>query len=183
MSTKRMIPTAIWLDPIGSLSESVEEQIEREREFFEEELGVKLDVHTPQNVHQIQVGTELVLFDWGGAHFSGKDHSRDLLRWAEDNPSSLVVVISDFTYDRAFRIAIAEALSEAGEADVAVSASWSKSAGDRYKTPIHNVVVEHALENFIPAWFRKSVGADSWTGSLESICAVIPVRQPKRKRK
>ena len=164
MSTKT-VKTAIWVDPMGSMFESPEEQIAFQTKTFEEELGVKLDVHTPQNFGQIEVGTDLVLFDFGGMMMGNslaEDNSRRLVRWAEDNPNSLVVVISDFTFDRAFRYEIANHLFDGDE--INVPASWQKPDGERHKTPVHNITVEHWGENFIPDWFRKAIGAKPWDG-------------------
>lgn len=147
--------TAIWVDPMGSMSETAEEQIKAAQEHYEEELGVKLDVHTPLNVGQIQISTDLVLFDFGGMMMGNslaEDNSRRLIRWAEDNPSALVVIISTFTFDNAFRHAMEDHLNEA------VPYHYNRPEGRRHSTPIHNIVVEQWTEEFIPKWFRDAHG-------------------------
>lgn len=150
------IKTAIWVDPAGGLEETPEEQIERCTNFYQEELGVKLNVHTPRHANEIEEGTDLVLFDYGGMMYGNdlaQDHSRHLLRWAEDHPNALIVVMSDFTFDRAFRYAIEDHLNL-----TMCPASFQKPDDERHKTPIHNVVVEHWREPFIPQWFRDAHG-------------------------
>lgn len=152
------IKTAIWVDPAGSMGETSEQQIKRAKDYYEDELGVKLNVHTPQNISEIEEGTDLVLFDYGGMMYGNslaEDNSRRLVRWAEDHPSALVIVVSTFTFDRAFRYAIEEHLN------TAVPYQYSKPDGKRHKTPMHNVVVQECSEDFIPAWFRKAHGCSA----------------------
>src|SRR5208282_193131 len=168
------IKTAIWVDPMGSMSETPEGQVQRCTEVYAEELGVKLDVHMQSHVGGIEVGTDLVLFDYGGMMLGNnlaEDNSRDLLQWAEDHPSSLVVIISDFTYDRAFRYAIEEHLGLEN-----VASSYQKPEGERHKTPIHNIVVEHCQEHFIPQWFRDAHGciADDWKRTTGEVVTTLP---------
>jgi len=154
--------TAIWLDPAGVMGEGPEAEAERLVKWYEEELGAKLDVHTPRNIGEIKPGTGLVLFDFGGmmaGNGLAEDNSRALVRWAEDNPNSLVVVVSDFTYDQAFRHAIEDHIGEA--------APWNfqKEDGARHTTPLHNVVVQEWGEEFVPKWFRQAHGCKpSWRG-------------------
>lgn len=156
------IKTAIWVDPFGSMSETPEEQIKREQENYEDELGVKLDVHTPQHLGQIEEGTDLVLFDYGGMMAGNslcEDNSRGLIRWAEDHPSALVVIISTFTYDNAFRYEIADHLGLDR-----VPQHFSLPEGEQHKTPIHNITVQAWRENYIPDWFRTAHGCKPYEG-------------------
>lgn len=150
------IKTAIWVDPFGGGGMTAEEQVAHEKESMESELGVKLDVHTPNNSGQIEEGTDLILFDYGGMMMGNslcEDNSRALIRWAEDHPSSLVVIISTFTYDNAFRYEIAEHLGLDS-----VPYHYNKPEGEKHKTPIHNITIQSygPGENFIPNWFREA---------------------------
>ncbi len=153
------IKTAVWVDPAGSFlggSETPEDQIEREKNLFEEELGVKLDIHAPRNIGEIEDGTDLVLFDYGGmvpGRSLAEDNSRRLVRWASDHPATLVIIISVFTYDRVFRNAIGKHLK-----DSVPPYFDSKPEGEKHRTPVHNIVIECWRENFIPEWFRDTHG-------------------------
>jgi hypothetical protein len=154
------IKTAIWVDPFGSMGETPEEQVKREQEHLESELGVRLNVHTPSHLGQIEEGTDLVLFDYGGMMAGNslcEDNSRGLIRWAEDHPSALVVIISTFTYDNAFRYEIAEHLGLDR-----VPYHFAMPEGEQHKTPIHNITVQAWRENYIPDWFREAHGCKPW---------------------
>ena len=146
--------TAIWLDPFGSLSETPEEQFDRLKSHYEEiVLETPLDAYAPRAISEIKPGTDLILFDYGGMMIGNslaEDNSRALIRWAEDNPNSLVVIVSQFTYNNTFRYAIMDhlGLSEAPKSVYSIDE-------DHNSTPIHNIVVENG-DKFIPSWFRKS---------------------------
>jgi len=148
------IKTAFFVDPMGGGGRTPEEEMESEKESLEEELGVKLDIHRVHHMGQIEQGTDLLLFDFGGMMMGNslaEDNSRRVVRWAEDHPSALVIIISQFTYDHAVRDAIAEHL----ELDT-VPYQYNKPEGEQHSTPIHNIVVESWRENFIPDWFRTA---------------------------
>jgi hypothetical protein len=160
------IKTAFFVDPVGSMGVTPEEEMQREKESLEDELGVKLDIHRVVHMGQIEQGTDLLLFDYGGMMMGNslaEDNSRRVIQWAEDHPSALVVIISTFTYDHAVRDAIAEHL----ELET-VPYQYSKPEGKQHETPIHNVVIESWRENFIPDWFRDAHHCkpydDPWKG-------------------
>ena len=102
---KRILKTAIWYDPFGSMSETPEQQIANDvrrlpRDLFNDR--VTFDWYCVNGPHEIKPRTELVLFDFGGMSL-GNDlmasNSRYLLQWAQDNPNTLILVTSGFTYD------------------------------------------------------------------------------------
>jgi hypothetical protein len=150
------IKTAFWVDLMGAGGKTPEEEMEQHREWIEEELGVRLDIHMPYNISQIEEGTDLVLFDYGGMMLGNslmEDNSRRLVRWAEDHPSALVVIISTFTYDQAVRHEIAEHLGIDS-----VPYHYNVPEKDRGTTPMHNITVFSQGENTYPDWFRKMHG-------------------------
>jgi len=159
------IKTAFFVDPVGGGGKTPEEEMASEKESLEEELGVKLDIKQIHHMGQIEEGTDLLLFDFGGMMMGNslaEDNSRRVIRWAEDHPSALVIIISTFTYDHAFRYAIEEHLG----LDATPSLEYNKPDGKRHETAIHNIVVESWRENFIPDWFRDAHGCkpydDPW---------------------
>jgi len=103
---KRTVLTAIWYDPFGSMSQTTEEQIAADIDYYEKDYGpldgkIKLNTYTVRGAHEIKPGTELVLFDYGGCGLGNNlmaENSRAVLQYALDNPSVLIIVISHFTY-------------------------------------------------------------------------------------
>lgn len=54
-------------------------------------------------VHRIKEGSDIVVFDFGGLMPGtnlGTDQSRALIQYAQDHPSTLILIISDFTFTR-----------------------------------------------------------------------------------
>lgn len=96
--------TAIIVDFWGSCNETPEDQVKNLTERYEELLApAKLDVYTPAGVstYEMKEGTDLILFDYGGmlpGTSLPQDNSRRLIEWAENNPSSLCVVVSGMTW-------------------------------------------------------------------------------------
>jgi hypothetical protein len=104
-----VIKTAAVVDFMGHGFGAVtpEEEIEQHKERFEEFAApAKLKVHTPAGVHGIEVGTDLVIYDFGGL-MPGNDlmesNARALVQWAVDNPNALVVIVSETTYRNYFK--------------------------------------------------------------------------------
>jgi hypothetical protein len=87
--------------------------------------------------HGIQGNTDMVIFDYGGM-LPGNDlmesNSRELVKWAMDHPSSLVVVVSSFTYQHA----VVDEMKEAGFES------------------LPNVIYDDDEEKLIPSWFREA---------------------------
>ena len=113
---KRHVKTAIFYDPFGAMSETVEQQIKAAVEYYSGDLGpfdgkIKLDWYQIQHTGELKPGTELLLFDYGGMVYGNslmEDNSRRVITWALDNPSSLVIVTSGFTYDIAIKYELRE---------------------------------------------------------------------------
>jgi hypothetical protein len=99
----RKIKTAIIVDFMGGGAQTPEDEIEdHKKRFGEAVLPDKLVVHTPVSAHDIEDGTELVIFDFGGL-MPGADslvisQCRAIIRWAEEHPNGLVVVVSRMTF-------------------------------------------------------------------------------------
>lgn len=105
MAEKRTINTAIIVDPMGhGCGEyTPQDEIRQHTEHFTEMLERPLKVHAPAGPHGIEAGTELVIFDFGGM-LPGtslmEDFARAIVKWAEEHPSALVIVVSEFTWNR-----------------------------------------------------------------------------------
>lgn len=136
---QRTIKTGILVDPMGhGMGEVTPEMevLEHIKEFTKLVRPAKLKPYTLQSAHKISAGTELVLFDYGGMmEFGSGDlvtsEARALLRWANDHPSALVVVMSAYTY----RNVIHYELEDMG-------------------LKLHNVIAQEIGRDPIPMWFR-----------------------------
>jgi len=139
----RAIKTAICVDPMGSDfgDTTPEMEIERHVEHFSEIFRpAKLDWYRVHSMGSaIKPGTNLILFDFGGmlpGNSLMEDNSRRLIEWARDNPNSLCIVISDFTWRHAV-----------------------KSEMDDMELNLPNVINDdYKLDDPIPAWFRNAIG-------------------------
>jgi hypothetical protein len=139
---RRSLTVAICVDPIGRLGKTSEEEVvELQRETKELFPECQLSFHRCVHVSEVQVGTDLFLFDFGGmsmAYGSGaliQDNSRGLIRWCEDNPNSLALVMSSFTYENCLEYE----LKELGFAGLPNLLNWHQ----RYSEP----------DIQIPEWF------------------------------
>jgi hypothetical protein len=100
------LKTAIIVDPIGSSlgDRTPEDEIKQHIKDFSELLSpAKLKVYSPWSCYpeDLQPGTDLVLFDYGGmmlGNSMAEKNSWHLVTYAADNPSALVVVVSSFTW-------------------------------------------------------------------------------------
>lgn len=136
---------AIFTDPCGWTGETQEQEHQRLREKYTEILPqFDLTFYVVQSP-TFEEGTDLVLFDYGGAGGFGNSmmytNSRRIIDWARDHPSALVIIVSQMTY-RAARGEILDMLEEAGE-DVPDDDRINLSEENR--TRMHNVVGEFQL--------------------------------------
>jgi hypothetical protein len=135
------IKAAIIVDPMGhgfgefSPEQEVKDHV---REYKERVAPAKLAWYRAHSPGDIKVGTDLVIYDFGGM-LPGtslmEDNARYLVKWAEDNSSALVVVVSAFTYNNYVSV-------EAEERGLSLP----------------NIVVDDGHGDPIPAWWRSMNG-------------------------
>ena len=100
---KKQLNVAIIVDLMGTSRQSPEEEIEEHKKRFTEILeGFDLKFSEPRCVMPT-LDADLVIYDFGGM-LPGtslmEDNSRQIVRWASDHPSALVVVVSSHTFCR-----------------------------------------------------------------------------------
>lgn len=151
----RRILTAILIDPMGWSGATAEQEFEEISETFSEALAPhKLDIYRALSP-QFKVGTELVIFDFGGM-LPGTDlperNAREVIKWAEENPSGLLVIRSTFTYDHT----ILPLLEELGLAERKVP--YADDPFGRPTPTFPNIILNLFGEN-LPEWFtgKKAV--------------------------
>jgi hypothetical protein len=93
---------AILVDPMGGGGKTAEEEVEAHKITFTALLDpAEIRFEHVWNPGAISPGTDIVVYDFGGM-MPGTDlmesNARAITQWAIDNPSSLVVVASGFTY-------------------------------------------------------------------------------------
>lgn len=134
---KRPLSVAIIVDLMGSSLASPEEEIAQHTKNFQKLLPeYDLKISTPRCVMP-DLSADLVIYDFGGMMPGTslmEDNSRQIVRWAADHPSSLVIVPSTYTYGAYVKPEM-EALG---------------------LTDIRNIVLDDgSLDNPIPSWFGK----------------------------
>jgi hypothetical protein len=150
------LKTAIIVDQMGSAygDRTPEDEIKQHVEDFSEMLApAVLKVYTPYSCYpeDIQPGTDLLLFDYGGmllGNSMAEKNSWYLVTYAADNPSALVVVVSTFTWSNV----IANELQERdmlGSHNI-VPRFWTPKYED-FGTPRENQPEDW---DCIPEWFR-----------------------------
>lgn len=109
------IDVAFLVDPCGSDFGNMtpEDEIADSVEWFngqlEEKLGKGYKVRDYRihcmDANDIKPGTKAIMFDFGGMLWGNDlaaDNSRSLLKFAEDNPSVMIMVTSSFTWHHCF---------------------------------------------------------------------------------
>lgn len=134
---KKKLSVAIIVDLMGSSLGGPEEEIAEHKKTFAKYLPkYDLEFTTPKCVMP-DLEADLVVYDFGGMMPGTSlmdDNARAIVRWAGDHPSSLVVVVSSFTFGRYIEPEM-EALG---------------------LKEIRNIVLDDYCEdNPIPSWFGK----------------------------
>jgi len=149
----RTILTAILVDPFASSLHTEEEEIANLIEDYTRVLKpAKLDFYQIHHMGEVKPKTDLILFDYGGMSIGNdmmEHQSRDVVRWAKDNPSSLVMVVSLFTYDHAVRHLIESELGLQAPHSYAVEYEGGVQE-------VHNIAVQVISDEKhygIPDWF------------------------------
>ena len=105
----KTILAGILVDLMGCIGKPPEEEYEEHTKDFAELLRPnKVKFYRMMNAGEIKPGTSVLIFDYGGmAQYGSGDlvagEARALLKWAQDNPSSLLIVATVFTYQNAVK--------------------------------------------------------------------------------
>jgi len=136
-----ILKTAILVDPMGhgfgdySPEMEAANHLKTYKELLKPAELKAIRVWTPGS---IEPGTDLLIYDFGGM-MPGTDlmdsNAHSAVQWAKDNPNSLLVVVSRFTYDQYIKYE----LEELG-------------------LDLFNVIVDDGKEDPIPQWFRAAHG-------------------------
>ena len=97
----RTIKCSVVLDYMGCNEATPEDEFEQICKDVREIIANPIMFYESKMVHRIEMGSDLVLFDFGGIMPGSnlmEDQSRELIQWAQDHPSALVLVISGFTF-------------------------------------------------------------------------------------
>lgn len=108
MEVKRLKVYAVN-DDLGAAGMTADEEVEHTLRHLRIMLGkgVQLDLAgRAGHFHEVPEGVDILLFDYGGAAnmYASTlwfDRCGEVLRWAEDHPSALVVVTSSYTWQAA----------------------------------------------------------------------------------
>ena len=161
---KKPVVTAIIVDPVGviSMDTTPEDEIQELTKRYTAFVGHPLDVYTPAMFYEseIRIGTELVLFDYGGMAFGNSlldDNSRRLVAWAVDHPNALVVVTSTFSFSNGVQLELKErGMVAAAPADPVSGPPQDFEGGPRVAW---NIACETGLEGAkcIPDWWKAGL--------------------------
>ncbi len=98
---KKELEVAVIVDFMGSSMASPEQEIAEYKKQFSEILnGLSLKFSTPRCVMP-DLSADLVIYDFGGLMPGSslmEDNSRQMVQWASDHPSGMVVIVSSFTF-------------------------------------------------------------------------------------
>ena len=108
---QKILRAAVIVDPMGAGGRSQEEEIAELSTNLTALLG-KCSIYEAPHPFAIKDGTDVVAYDYGG-FLPGcdemlRDNARELIRWAQDHPKGLVLVISAFTYDNQIEVELRE---------------------------------------------------------------------------
>jgi hypothetical protein len=98
---RRKLRVAIIVDFMGTSMQTADEEIEEHKKDFAKILkDFDLEFSTPRAVMP-NLMADLVIYDFGGVMPGNslmEDNSREIVKWASDHPSALVVVASSHTF-------------------------------------------------------------------------------------
>jgi hypothetical protein len=182
---RKTVRAAIVIDPWGALDKTGDE------EAAEHEVRLKVLLR-PARVDVIRkewiderLDVDLLLFDFGGMSI-GNDlmasNSRALIRWLQDHPSSLALVVSTFTYAHG----IEPELFALGLIPEDRPSTSMMAEAETIAPPFPNLMVynghESEIERKIQAWFREpsATSRRSAEKSRRSSSSSRPKRSSKR---
>lgn len=136
------ILTAVLFDPCASMIQTVEEEFEQAIEWLDGQICDQINSKTRSSAYRIHCfdprdikpGTKIILFDFGGmlgARDLAESNCRELIKFAELNPSVLVIVTSSYTWHNLFKYEMT----------------------DLGFDELPNVHAQYALEYKLPEWF------------------------------
>lgn len=108
---------AICVDLMGSSHGTPEQEIRAHKKRLREALpGYKLQFyrawHPGPGGNGIKDGTDILLYDYGGMLPGCSDlldsNARAIIRWCQDNPNCLALVVSSFTYENQLQYELRE---------------------------------------------------------------------------
>lgn len=151
------IRTIAIQDPVGTSDKTPEEELAEAVEQIERIVRPRKLRVTEQAGVSEDMDAELVIFDFGGMWMGNslmQDNSRRLIRWMQDHPSSLVVVISSFTY----RHGLAPELEDLGLVKSGEIRNWRDEDAKQPHEVLPNLVVigsrlDDRSDEMIRAWF------------------------------
>lgn len=151
----KSLRVAIIVDPYGSVSmdrTGADEIAEHKADLTKLLRGHRLTFTAPSWVDD-KMSADLVIFDFGGMSIGNDlmaDNSRRLIRWAQDHSSSLIVVVSMFTWTHG----VFYELRELGI--VPDDAPLPSSFDDSATSPLVNVITgsRDTWEKAIKEWFK-----------------------------
>lgn len=98
---KRKLQVAIIVDFMGTSMQTAAEEVEEHKKNFSEILkDYDLQFSTPRAVMP-DLSADLVIYDFGGimpGNSLMEDNSREIVKWASDHPSAMVIVASSHTF-------------------------------------------------------------------------------------
>ncbi len=147
------LKVAIIVDPYGSVAmdQTGDEEAAQHRADMTLILAPSALTFDTKYVMPPDLDADLVVFDFGGMSLGNDllgDNSRRVLQWAQDHPSSLVLIVSNFTY----RHGLLPELRERG-----LFISGKDDGEDSQTTPIHNIrefaAYDEKAVTALRAWF------------------------------
>lgn len=95
------IVCSVVLDFMGSFDTDPDDEFKEIQKDVRKTIKNPVTFHNSKMVQRIEPKSDLVMFDFGGL-LPGtnlmEDQSREIIKWSQDHPSALVLVISDFTF-------------------------------------------------------------------------------------
>ena len=155
---------AILVDPVGWSGATAEQEVAQHKAWFTELLPqFDLSFYTPRGA-EFEEGTDLVVFDFGGMihGFGGglaDSNSRALIRYAQDHPNCLVLVVSLMSY----RDSVLYEMEELGLIDNASNYRWGNEGSDGkplQQRALHNLLFYDERTGYSSVTDARALGAN-----------------------
>lgn len=130
---------AVLTDPYATWMQSQEEEYYELKEAWEIEFKpIKFEPYRIEGFHPsvLKPSTKMIMFDFGGMmnsyggsaiHDMATENARELIKYAKDNPSVLLNVISSFTYDALIKAELEDLGFTEKDVPNMVNRCWNRS--------------------------------------------------------
>lgn len=152
-SVKTSVHCTIVNDWVGGCGQTGEEETEQIKQHVQLALKGRAVVFKTCDTMSPHLKTDLLVFDYGGMAngYSSPfwDYCRKVVKWAEDHPSSLVVIGSSFTYDNGIQRELLKSIDVEDDGIFGNNRRPWNGSSLYWQSPLANMIIGYLIS---PIW-------------------------------